>query len=147
MADSANSTSRAATEPSQLELFMTVVKVAKWTTTVRWYTDTLGLAAVLVDREHEFALLAAGAGLVGIQGIKDGRAPEGASALRLVFKVPDLEQERHKLIARGVQVGASLDNSAEGYREVRLRDPEGNSVTLFTWLSPAHESRFPRVNR
>lgn len=131
-------------ESARFQLFMTVVKVTNWSATVRWYTDTLGLAPVLVDPKHEFALLAAGSGRVGLQGIRDGRAADGRSKVRLVFQVHDLDEERRKLSEHHVQVGAPVENRDEGYREVRLRDPEGNSLTLFAWIGPAGEARFAR---
>jgi predicted enzyme related to lactoylglutathione lyase len=147
MADHPEPVPLAASESPRFQLFMTVVKVAKWSTTVRWYTHTLGLAPVLVDRKQEFALLAAGNGRVGLQGVKDGRAAEGRSKVRLVFQVPDLDVERRKLTEQGVEVGVPIDNSEEGYREVRLRDPEGNSLTLFAWMNPESGSRFPLDGR
>ena len=52
----------AATEPPRIDLFMTVIRVASWKTTVRWYIDTLGLTPILLDSQHEFALLSAGSG-------------------------------------------------------------------------------------
>src|SRR5207253_6006359 len=126
----------AATEPPRLDLFMTVIRVASWPTTVRWYIDTLGLVPVLLDAQHEFALLSAGNGRLGVQGVKEARATTGSGKVRLVFQVPDLDRERQWLIERGVAVGAPVENLDEGYREVRLKDPEGYSVRLFAWIDP-----------
>ncbi len=60
----------AATGPPHLDLFMTVIRVVNWQTTVRWYIDTLGLSPILLDSPHEFALLSAGNGRLGLQGVK-----------------------------------------------------------------------------
>jgi hypothetical protein len=126
----------AETEPSRFDLFMTVIRVASWTTTVRWYIDTLGLAPVLLDAQHEFALLSAGSGRLGLQGVRETRSATGSGKVRLVFQVRDLEIERQRLIERGVVVGATVENLDEGYREIRLQDPEGSSLRLFAWIDP-----------
>ncbi len=125
-------------EPPFLDLFMTVVRVADWSTIVRWYTDTLGLVAVLIDPQHEFAFLAAGQGRLAIQG-RQGlreRAP-GTSNVRLVFQVRDLDHERQRLLRLGLDVSMPVNNTKEGYREIRLHDPDGNRLTLFAWNDPA----------
>jgi predicted enzyme related to lactoylglutathione lyase len=133
--------------PPSLELFMTVVRVAEWSKMVRWYLDTLGLASVLVDPENEFALLAAGQGRLGLQGIKGFRDPTARHKVRLVFQVLDVDSERGKLIEKGVAVTEPFNNTGEGYREVRLRDPDGNSLTLFAWIDRDRESQFDREGR
>jgi predicted enzyme related to lactoylglutathione lyase len=133
--------------PPSLELFMTVVRVAELSKMVRWYLDTLGLASVLVDPENEFALLAAGQGRLGLQGIKGFRDPTARHKVRLVFQVLDVDSERGKLIEKGVAVTEPFNNTGEGYREVRLRDPDGNSLTLFAWIDRDRESQFDREGR
>jgi predicted enzyme related to lactoylglutathione lyase len=133
--------------PPSLELFMTVVRVAEWSQMVRWYLDTLGLAPILLDHQNEFALLAAGQGRLGLQGIKGFRDPTARHKVRLVFQVPDVDSERGKLIEKGVAVTEPFNNAGEGYREVRLHDPDGNSLTLFAWIDRTRESRFSREGR
>jgi len=123
---------------------MTVVRVADWPTMVRWYVDKLGLEPVLLDPAHEFAFLAAGSGRVGFKGVKDPGAVQERTRVRLVFAVPDVGRERDRLTEQGVRVSAPFDNHDEGYREIRLHDPEGNSLTLFTWLDAERERRFSR---
>ena len=59
------------------------------------------------------------------------------SKVRLVFQVRDVDLERQRLIELGVEVGVPFDNREEGYREIRLHDPDGNSLTLFAWIDPA----------
>ncbi len=126
-----------ATGPPHLELFMTVIRVVHWQTTVQWYINTLGLTPILLDSPHEFALFSAGHGRVGLQGVKEARGLAGPGKVRLVFQVPDLDRERERLIDHGVAVGAPVENPEEGYREVRLQDPEGHSLRLFAWTDPA----------
>jgi catechol 2,3-dioxygenase-like lactoylglutathione lyase family enzyme len=128
----------------RLELFMTVIRVAHWQSTVHWYINTLGLSPILLDSPHEFALLAAGSGRVGLQGFKGAGALAGHGKIRLVFQVLDLHGERQRLIDQGVAVGVPVENHEEGYREVRLQDPEGHSLRLFAWTDPARGEPFAR---
>ena len=60
MVDFSEDESLPAIAPSRLDLFMTVIRVASWPTTVRWYIDTLGLPPIVMDAQHEFALLFVG---------------------------------------------------------------------------------------
>ncbi len=137
MAEDPEAEPLAAADPPLIDLFMTVVKVANWWTVVRWYTDTLGLAAVVLDRQNEFALLAAGQSRVGLQGMKGAHELTRSSKVRLVFQVRDVDVERQRLVALGLDVSMPHDNRQEGYREIRLRDPDGNRLTLFAWTDPA----------
>ena len=155
MAEDPDAELLAPSEPPLIDLFMTVVKVANWWTVVRWYTDTLGLAAVLLDRQNEFALLAAGQSRVGLQGMKGAHELARSSKVRLVFQVRDVDVERQRLVALGLDVTMPHDNGQEGYREIRLRDPDGNRLTLFAWTDPARSHRLgsngqkrlePRIN-
>jgi predicted enzyme related to lactoylglutathione lyase len=126
----------------RLDLFMTVIRVTSWQTTVRWYIDTLGLSPVVLDAQNEFALLSAGSGRLGVQGTKEARMSAGPGKVRLVFQVLDLEGERQRLIDQGVAVGGLIENAEEGYREVRLQDPEGHSLRLFAWVDPTRGGAF-----
>lgn len=144
MAEPPETAPLASTEPPFLDLFMTVVRVADWPRIVRWYIDTLRLVPVLMDPQHEFAFLAAGQGRLGLHGVKSPRESTVPSKVRLVFQVPDVDLERERLIELGVDVSTPFDNREEGYREIRLHDPDGNSLTLFAWIDPVRGRRFAR---
>jgi catechol 2,3-dioxygenase-like lactoylglutathione lyase family enzyme len=120
-------------EPLRIDLFMTVIRVARWETTVRWYVDVLGLAPLLLDAAHEFAFLSAGNGRVGLQGVKEAYLAPARNRVRLVFQVADLDRERRRLIDLGVAVGEPIENQDEGYKEIRFQDPEGYSLRFFAW--------------
>jgi catechol 2,3-dioxygenase-like lactoylglutathione lyase family enzyme len=120
------------------DLFMTVIKVADWSRAVEWYVNTLGLLTVLLDHEHHFALMAAGNGRLAVQG--DAEA-QGSSFVRLVFLVPDVDAEYRRLTDLGIEMSPPVANSREGYREIRLHDPEGTPLTLFSWTGPARGLR------
>ena len=113
-----------------IELFMVEVRVADWARTSRWYVDVLGLRPVLDDPEGRFLLLEAGSGRVAL---KEGQGTGDRGAVRLIFRVEDVDSERTRLVGLGVEVGEASE-SAEGYREVRLADPEGTPIRLFSWV-------------
>lgn len=128
-------------EPSEVpgpDLFMTVIKVVDWERVVDWYVNTLGLLRVLNDVERQFALLAAGSGRLAIQG---DPAPATSDRTRLVFVVPDVEAERTRLSDLGVELSPVREDAREGYREVRLHDPAGTPLTLFSWTAQPPASR------
>jgi catechol 2,3-dioxygenase-like lactoylglutathione lyase family enzyme len=114
-----------------IELFMVEVRVADWAASARWYVDVLGLRPAFEDRDGRFLLLEAGACRVALKE-KDGPGPPDRGAVRLVFRVEDVEAARERLMALGVEVGP-VSESAEGYREARLADPEGTPIHLFAW--------------
>ena len=51
--------------------------------------------------------------------------------MRLIFQVEDLEAEQERLIGPGSGPRAPRRQPGEGYREVRLHDPEGTPIRLF----------------
>ena len=127
---------------------MTVVRVTNWSTIVRWYIDILGLAPVVLDAEHEFAFLAAGGGRLGLKGIKAARGaderdqdPPRVPGARPGFPAPEADRKM------GSWSASVIDNHDEGYREVRLHDPDGNSLTLFAWIDSTAKSRLAADRR
>ncbi len=123
-----------ASEHAGIELTFTEVSVADWSATVRWYVDILGLRKAVEDPGHEFALLDAGPCQLALKG---GGLPAGGTirGLRLTFRVADVDAERTRLLALGIEVSEPKDNRVEGYRKVSLHDPEGTPITLFSWLA------------
>lgn len=118
----------------EIALAFTEIKVADWPGAVRWYVEILGLRPVLEDAARQFVLLEAGGG-GGRLALKAGAASGVASNVRLVFQVEDVDLERDRLLALGVDVGPVSDDRVEGYRDARLVDPEGMPITLFSWPS------------
>lgn len=116
-----------------LELFMTEVVVSDWPGSVRWYADVLGLGELLRDEANGFALLGAGPCRLALKRGTDSASARGS--FRLVFRVEDVDAERARLTARGVFVSDAVENEREGFREVRLSDPEGTPITLFGWTA------------
>lgn len=121
------------------QLFMVEVRVGDWRRSVAWYRDVLGFRATLEDPAGEFALLEAGPG--GRVAIKGGASEGGGrGGFRLVFEVEDADRRGAELAARGVAVDGPFA-SAEGYREVRVADPDGTAIGLFSWARPGPGER------
>jgi predicted enzyme related to lactoylglutathione lyase len=144
MSDLVEPETLAANGNGRLELFMTVVRLTDWSSTVPWYINTLGMVPVLIDAEREFALLAAGDGRLAFKGLRSNCTVHERTKVRFVFQVADVDRQRQRLADLGVVVSVPFDNREEGFREVRLHDPEGNSLTMFSWIDPSHEGRFSR---
>jgi predicted enzyme related to lactoylglutathione lyase len=113
-------------------LYLTEIKVTDWPGTVRWYVSILGMRLSREDAPHEYALLESGTG-GGRVALKGGRAARVApSSVRLVFESADVDALRALLASRGEEVSPPED-SPEGYRAIRLCDPEGTPITVFCW--------------
>jgi catechol 2,3-dioxygenase-like lactoylglutathione lyase family enzyme len=110
---------------------MVEIQASDWTRSVKWYTNVLGLQLLLEDPAHRFALLEAGSGRIAVKG---GNVP-GADreAIRLTFQVDDVDAERARLIGLETPVGEPVENRDEGYRAIRLEDPDGTPIRLFCW--------------
>jgi catechol 2,3-dioxygenase-like lactoylglutathione lyase family enzyme len=96
------------------------LSVGDWAASLAWYRDALGLAVELLDEPRRFALLAAGPCRVAL---KEGTPSPGGALL--AFEVDRL--------ARYESLGGETKASDEGYRRLRLHDPDGYSVVLFEW--------------
>lgn len=125
-------------ENGQIELAFPEIRVVDWSRAVRWYVEVMGLRLVLEDVAHQFALLGAGGSRLALKagGGRGGVTP----TVRLVFRVNNVEAERERLIARGVDVGPTVENRAEAYQSVTLADCDGTPITLFSWLDSSDSS-------
>jgi catechol 2,3-dioxygenase-like lactoylglutathione lyase family enzyme len=101
--------------------------VRDWEASLRWYTGVLGLSVTLSDAAGRFALLQAGLGRVAL---KAGEPNPGTTCL--AFEVPDLDTFLVRLTESGISAEAPKA-SAEGYRRVLLRDPDGYPISVFAW--------------
>lgn len=116
---------------------MAEIRVANLDRSLAWYQDTLGLPVVLLDSQNRFALLDAGHARLAL---KERPTTTPGSTVRLVFEVPDLDLEHHRLTTLGAHPGAILENRSEHYREFPLADPDQTPLTLFAWLTQATSS-------
>ena len=95
-----------------------------------WYTKLLKFEVILHDEKQQFALLQ-GTGLR--LALKAGERPSPLCAVRLHWEVEDLQAEVERLRELGHTEALETKTSNEGYRRVKLTDPDGNEVVLFTW--------------
>jgi predicted enzyme related to lactoylglutathione lyase len=129
-------------------LYLTEIKVTDWSGMVRWYAAILGLRLALEDAAHQYALLEAGTG-AGRIALKGGRAESESlpsATVRLVFEVANVDAQRDRLAGCGVAVSLP-EESLEGYRAIRLCDPEGMPITLFSWKAAGSSSSEPCPQR
>ncbi len=95
-----------------------------------WYTNTLRFEVILHDEEKQFVLLQG----TGFRlALKTGERPAPLCAVRLHLEVEDLQAEVQRLCELGHTEEHETKASDEGYRRVKLADPDGNEVILFAW--------------
>ena len=117
---------------SPARFFMAEVRVADRGRSVAWYRESLGLRVVLDDAEGRFTLLESGPGgaRVALKEAPEGRGGQGS--VHLVFEVVDLDAQMARLQQQEIPFEGPT-GSAEGYREIRLADPDGTPIGLFAW--------------
>lgn len=121
--------------PPRPSLFSVELRTAEWAPLVDWYRDALGLKVLVRVLDDEYALLEAGDTRLAILG----RATPGEATSRwsLGFEVPDVATARERLVGMSMEVGELTDNP-EGFRELRVIDPDGNRLRLFAWATGHH---------
>ena len=119
-----------------MNLFMVQVEVADLPGALAWYAGVLGLGVLMEDRPNGFALLGAGAGAGAAKvALKQSSGSGvGRGAITLTFEVRDVGAERSRLIGLGMEVADPVEIAAEGYRVIRLADPDGTPIHLFAWI-------------
>jgi len=113
------------------QLSMVTVQVRDFDGTLAWYRDTLGLHVLHVEPD-EFAVLAApGGGVLALATDHPDRIPDrpGLGATPN-FTVDDFDATIAAFRGQGVVFDAEEEGADEGYRLVRIRDPEGNPIGL-----------------
>ena len=113
----------------QPSLFCIELRTARWAELVEWYRSVVGLRVLVRVVDDGYALLAAGDGRLAILARPD---PGGASPRwTMVFEVANLDETARRLAATGA--AGSPRTHPEGFRELVVTDPDGNSLRLFTW--------------
>jgi catechol 2,3-dioxygenase-like lactoylglutathione lyase family enzyme len=121
---------------------MVTVQVANFAVALDWYRDVLGLAVVYLE-PNEFAMLAPPDSPDGPDS-PDSPAPALALATdhpdRIsaqagvgwtpTLVVDDFDATVAELRQRGVTFDAAEEGADEGYRLVRILDPEGNAIGI-----------------
>ena len=112
------------------ELFSVELRTARWADVVAWYRDLLGLDVLLRVVDEGYALLAAGSGRVAILARDDPGAASGR--LSLGFEVDDLDAVHRRFVDAGADTTEPRVHP-EGFREIVVRDPDGNTLRIFAW--------------
>jgi catechol 2,3-dioxygenase-like lactoylglutathione lyase family enzyme len=113
-------------------IMMATVQVRDFDVMVAWYRDVLGLE-VLVVEPGEFCMLGASQGstTIGLATDHPDRIPEQPGVgWTPILAVDEFDSFVAELRDRGVTFDAEEEGADEGYRLVRVRDPEGNAVGI-----------------
>ena len=97
-----------------------------------WYADVLGLSVAWLE-PGEFCVLTLPDGGPGLALATDHpeRCADGPpTGWTPIITVDDLDETVAGLRARGVRFDAEEEGADEGYRLVRISDPEGNVIGL-----------------
>jgi catechol 2,3-dioxygenase-like lactoylglutathione lyase family enzyme len=113
-------------------LMMVTVQVRDFDAMVAWYRDTLDLSVIGLE-PAEFCVLAAprGSATIGLATDHPERIPDRPGVgWTPNLAVSDFDAFVRRLRELGVEFDASEEGADEGYRLVRVRDPEGNPVGI-----------------
>jgi catechol 2,3-dioxygenase-like lactoylglutathione lyase family enzyme len=99
-----------------MRLYMTELTVSDFPAAVEWWSRLLGCGPSLRDDAGGFALFEVSGGRVAL---KCGANPGGGT---VHFEVDELP-------------AGEVKASDEGYRRVKLTDPDGNVAVLFQWVN------------
>lgn len=114
--------------------------------TLGFYRDGLGLPLIEAweDVDGSGAVLDAGRATLEVLSVPHAEMvdrievgdPVGAR-VRLALEVDDSAETAKKLVAAGAELVGGPVNTPWGHRNIRLRDPDGTQLTLFTVLDSA----------
>jgi catechol 2,3-dioxygenase-like lactoylglutathione lyase family enzyme len=121
-------------------IMMVTVQVANFEAAVAWYRDVLGLAVLYLEPD-EFCMLAPPDGpsspapapaLALATDHPDRISPRPGIGWAPTLIVEDFDATVAELRQRGVTFDAEEEGADEGYRLVRVLDPEGNPIAITT---------------
>jgi len=115
------------------QVMMITVQVREFDAAVAWYRDVLGLSVLSLERE-EFCMLvppgSSGPALALATDHPDRIAGRPGTGWAPVLVVEDFDATVAELRHRGVSFDALEEGAVEGYRLVRVLDPEGNAIGI-----------------
>lgn len=116
-------------------LMMVTIQVRDFDAALAWYRDTIGLSVLLLEPE-EFCLLAPPGSHVPTLALAtdhpDRISPRPGIGWTPTLVVDDFDATVAELRQRGVVFDAEEEGADEGYRLVRVLDPEGNPIGITT---------------
>jgi catechol 2,3-dioxygenase-like lactoylglutathione lyase family enzyme len=114
---------------------MVTVQVRDFDTAVTWYRDVLGLSVLYLE-PNEFCVLAPPGSeepaLALATDHPDRVAPRPGIGWTPALVVEDFDATVAELRQAGVTFDAQEEGADEGYRLVRILDPEGNPIGITT---------------
>jgi len=113
-------------------LMMVTVQVRDFDRALGWYRDVLGLPVLGVE-PGEFCVLGVGSGPTTLALATDhpDRIPDRAGVgWAPILRVSAFDAFVDALRSKGVAFDADEEGEDEGYRLVRVRDPEGNVIGI-----------------
>jgi catechol 2,3-dioxygenase-like lactoylglutathione lyase family enzyme len=123
----------ASMKPTQV--MMVTVQVRDFGAAVAWYRDVLGLSVLSLEPE-EFCMLvppgSTGPALALATDHPDRISPRPGIGWAPILVVEDFDATVAELRQRGVTFDADEEGSDEGYRLMRVLDPEGNAIGITT---------------
>lgn len=115
------------------QLMMVTVQVRDFDAAVAWYRDVLGLSVLSLEPD-EFCMLvppgSAGPALALATDHPDRIAPRPGTGWSPILVVADFDATVAELRQRGASFDAEEEGADEGYRLVRVLDPEGNAIGI-----------------
>ena len=115
------------------QIMMTSVQVRDFDAAVAWYRDVLGLSVLALEPD-EFCMLvppgSTGPALALATDHPDRISPRPGIGWAPVLVVDDFDATVAELRQREVTFDAEEEGGDEGYRLVRILDPEGNAIGI-----------------
>ncbi len=118
---------------SRPSLYSVELRTVKWDETVDWYRNVLGLRVLVRVVDDGYALIEAGETRLAI--IAKEIDSEPSPRWSLGFEVENLEKAAQRLATAGWEFTPPRGHP-EGFQEIVVQDPDGNTVRLFCW--PKH---------
>ncbi len=116
-------------------IMMVTVQVVNFDAAVEWYRDVLGLSVRYLE-PNEFCVLAppdsTGTALALATDHPDRISARPGIGWAPTLAVGDFDATIAELRQRGVTFDADEEGADEGYRLVRVLDPEGNPIGITT---------------
>lgn len=116
-------------------MMMVTVQVRDFAAAVAWYRDVLGLSVLALEPD-EFCMLvppgSKGPALALATDHPDRISSRPGTGWAPTLVVDDFDATVAELRQRGVSFDAEEEGADEGYRLVRVLDPEGNPIGITT---------------
>ena len=128
---------------SDVEELRLVLTVSDFEAAVALYRDALGLAELADWSEGDAKIVVLDAGRATVELVNEEQAEtidrvevgsRVSGPVRIAFKVADSEATARQLAQAGGEMVADAVTTPWNDRNVRMRDPEGMQLTLFTAL-------------